>query len=235
MGTPGKGVGDIIIAAEHDALATNARLLATGKRNLDYDNTMKFCSDCGAEVRLTIPAGDHLPRHVCGTCGTIHYRNPKMVVGCIPEWVDNRILLCRRAIEPRYGLWTLPAGFMENGETVQQGAARETLEEAQARVAVGALYSMFNLPHIDQVYLLFRARLLDLDFGPGSESLEVALFHPAEIPWDALAFPVIAESLRLFLADRGSGGVGLRSGTIVRTQGEQMRYRIELHESSAAW
>jgi ADP-ribose pyrophosphatase YjhB (NUDIX family) len=235
MGTPGKGVGDIIIAAEHDALATNARLLATGKRNLDYDNTMKFCSDCGAEVRLTIPAGDHLPRHVCGTCGTIHYRNPKMVVGCIPEWVDNRILLCRRAIEPRYGLWTLPAGFMENGETVQQGAARETLEEAQARVAVGPLYSMFNLPHIDQVYLLFRARLLDLDFGPGSESLEVALFDPAEIPWDALAFPVIAESLRLFLADRGSGGVGLRSGTIVRTQGEQMRYRIELHESSAAW
>jgi ADP-ribose pyrophosphatase YjhB (NUDIX family) len=204
------------------------------RRNDEIEQLMKFCSDCGAEVRLAIPAGDHLPRHVCGSCGTIHYRNPKMVVGCIPEWVDDRILLCRRAIEPRYGLWTLPAGFMENGETVQQGAARETLEEAQARVAVGALYSMFNLPHIDQVYLLFRARLLNLDFGPGSESLEVALFDPADIPWDALAFPVVAESLRLFVADRANGIVGLRSGTIVRTPGEHMRYRIELHDAEGA-
>ncbi len=191
---------------------------------------MKFCSDCGADVQLTIPTGDNLPRHVCQACGTIHYRNPKMVVGCIPEWDDGRILLCRRAIEPRYGLWTLPAGFMENGETVQQGAARETLEEARARVAVGPLYSMFNLPHIHQVYLLFRARLLDLDFGPGSESLEVDLFDPARIPWDTLAFPVVTESLRLFLADRVGGNIGLRSGTIVRTPGARMGYRIEVHD-----
>lgn len=177
-----------------------------------------------------VPSGDTLPRHVCDACGAVHYRNPKVVLGCIPEWEDDRILLCRRAIEPRHGLWTLPAGFMENGETVQQGAARETLEEANARVAVGALYAMFNLPHIHQVYLLFRARLLDLDFGPGSESLEVNLFDANAIPWDALAFPVITESLRLFVADRAAGTIGLRSGTILRTEAELMRYRVELYD-----
>ena len=129
--------------------------------SIEPDTEMKFCSQCSAPVALRIPDGDALPRHVCTACGTIHYQNPKMVVGCIPEWED-KVLLCRRAIEPRRGMWTVPAGFMENGETTFQGAIRETLEEANARVEVDSLYALYNIPHISQVYLLFRARLLDL-------------------------------------------------------------------------
>jgi len=189
---------------------------------------MNYCSECGEKVDLRIPAGDDRPRHVCRACGTIHYRNPKIVVGCIPEWED-RILLCRRGIEPRYGFWTLPAGFMEMGETCQQGAARETLEEAQARVEVGELYSLFNLPHIDQVYLLFRSRLLDLDFGPGEESLEVGLFAEAEMPWPEIAFPAVKETLELYFDDRSKGVLGLRSGDIVRVNGDLRRYRVSIH------
>ena len=189
---------------------------------------MNYCSECGSQVELLVPDGDDRPRHVCGACGTIHYRNPKIVVGCIPEWED-RILLCRRAIEPRYGLWTLPAGFMETGETSQQGAARETREEANARVEVGGLYTLFNLPHIDQVYLIFRSRLLDLGFGPGAESLDVELFTESEIPWDAIAFPVVKETLRLYFRDRRNGGLIQRSGDIVRLGGDIRRYRVEIH------
>jgi len=188
---------------------------------------MKYCSECGSPVELLIPEGDDRPRHVCGACGVVHYQNPKIVVGCIPEWED-RILLCRRAIEPRYGLWTLPAGFMETGETSGQGAARETLEEAKARVAVGELYTLFNLPHIDQVYLIFRSQLLDLNFGPGAESLDVRLFREEEIPWKELAFPVIKESLGLFFRDRADGGFEVRSGDIVRLDGDTRRYRVSI-------
>jgi len=186
---------------------------------------MRYCSQCGAAVTLTVPEGDNVARHVCGDCGTIHYQNPKIVVGCIPEWQD-RLLLCRRAIEPRYGLWTLPAGFMENGETVQQGAARETLEEAEARVEVGGLYALFNLPHINQVYMLFRARLLAPEFGPGSESLETVLMHEGEIPWDEIAFPVIAEALKLYFRDRAAGHFPLRAGSIRRLDGAMRRYEV---------
>jgi ADP-ribose pyrophosphatase YjhB (NUDIX family) len=141
---------------------------------------------------------------VCDACQTIHYQNPKVVVGCIPEWED-KILLCRRAIYPRYGLWTLPAGFMEKGETTAEGALREVYEEARARVKIDGLYALFNLPHLDQVYLIFRAQLLDLNYRPGEESLEVGLFGEAEIPWDALAFATVRESLRLYFADRRTG------------------------------
>lgn len=193
---------------------------------------MNYCSTCGAPVSLKVPAGDTLPRHVCTACATIHYQNPKVVVGCIPEWED-RILLCKRAIEPRYGLWTLPAGFMENQETLQQGAARETLEEAEARVRVGELYTLFNLPHISQVYALFRSQLLDLDFGPGSESLEVVLMREDEIPWAELAFPVIHESLKLYFQDRAAGRFRLHCGDIERidsTGGPERRYRTILHD-----
>jgi ADP-ribose pyrophosphatase YjhB (NUDIX family) len=188
---------------------------------------MKYCSQCGAQIELKVPDGDDRPRYVCRSCESIHYQNPKVVVGCIPEWQD-RILLCRRAIEPRYGLWTLPAGFMENGETTQEGAARETLEEANARVEVGNLYSLFNLPHIDQVYLLFRSQLLDLDFSPGKESLEVGLFREEEIPWERIAFPVIQETLKLYFSDVKAGGFALRSGTIVRLPGDTRRYRTTI-------
>jgi ADP-ribose pyrophosphatase YjhB (NUDIX family) len=165
---------------------------------------MKFCSSCGASVAFRVPPGDTLPRHVCDHCGTIHYQNPKIVVGALPEW-EGRILLCRRAIEPRLGMWTLPAGFMENDESTAQGAARETLEEACARIAVGDMFTLIDVPHISQVHIVYRARLLDLEFRPGDESLEVALFDEHEIPWDRIAFRTIALTLRHYFADRRRG------------------------------
>ncbi len=175
---------------------------------------MKFCSTCGASVALLIPEGDSVPRHVCIACHTIHYQNPKIVVGCLPVWED-KILLCRRAIEPRYGLWTLPAGFMENGETTTQGAMRETLEEANARVELKGLYTLINLPHISQVYMMFRGKLLDLDFSPGIESLEVALFAEEEIPWNELAFTTIRDTLKHFFLDRKAGYFQFHEGDII--------------------
>lgn len=178
---------------------------------------MKFCSNCGARVTVRIPEGDTLPRHVCDACNTIHYQNPKVVVGCIPEWEDT-ILLCRRAIEPRSGYWTLPAGFLENGETTLEGALRETLEEASARVEIGDLYALYNLPHISQVYLIFRARLLDLGFGAGAETLEVRLFREHEIPWEQLAFATIRNTLTHYYRDRNAGAFRFHIGTIEKTQ-----------------
>jgi ADP-ribose pyrophosphatase YjhB (NUDIX family) len=174
------------------------------------DIEVRYCCACGAPVELRLPPDDNRPRHVCTTCATIHYQNPKLIVGAIPEWEDGRILLCRRAIEPRHGLWTLPAGFMENGETTAAAAARETLEEANARVAIGDLYSMYNLPYIDQVHLLFRAKLLDLDFSPGVESLEVELFKEQDIPWDELAFRPVRYTLQHYFSDRIAGNFRFR-------------------------
>lgn len=174
---------------------------------------INFCSACGAPVELQVPPQDNRLRHVCTACGEIHYQNPKLIVGSIPEW-QGKILLCRRAIEPRYGLWTLPAGFMENGETTAEAALRETLEEANARVTIGELYSIHNLPHINQVHLLFRASLLDLDFSPGQESLEVRLFEEHEIPWETLAFRPVIFTLRHWYADRKSGEFKLHVGDI---------------------
>lgn len=191
------------------------------------NDRMNYCSRCGGKVALRVPAGDNRPRYVCPVCNTIHYSNPKIIAGCIPAWGDQ-VLLCRRAIEPRAGLWTLPAGFMESGETTPVAALRETLEEAHARVEIEALYSVFNLPHIDQVYMLFRARLCDLDFAPGAESLEVALFGEAEIPWDRLAFPVVRETLRMYFRDRAQGVFPLHVGDIERLPGAgAASYRIE--------
>jgi ADP-ribose pyrophosphatase YjhB (NUDIX family) len=175
---------------------------------------MKFCPACGAAVERKVPPGDTLPRHVCAHCGTIHYQNPKLVVGSIPVW-DERILLCRRAIEPRYGKWTLPAGFMENDETVAQAAMRETLEEANAHIELGELFSMLSVPHINQVHVFYQARLLDLDFSPGTESLEVELFDAASIPWEDLAFRTVSQTLRFYLQDRGAGAMRLHCGDIV--------------------
>ena len=174
---------------------------------------MKFCSNCGAPLVRKVPAGATLPRHVCDACQTIHYQNPRMVVGCIAEWED-RILLCRRAIEPRHGLWTVPAGYMENGETTFQGAVRETLEEANARVEIGALYALYNIPHISQVYVLFRARLLDAEVTPGAETLEVRLFLEREIPWDQIAFASVRNTLTHYYEDRRKGESRFHMGTI---------------------
>ena len=163
---------------------------------------MKYCHHCASPLTLRIPEGDDKPRHICDDCETVFYQNPKNVVGTVPYHGD-RVLLCRRAIEPRLGKWTLPAGFMENGESSLEGAVRETAEEAGAslKVADNSLYTLFNLPRINQVYLFFRAELASLDFDPGVESLEVALFTEQEIPWDEIAFPVVKETLKYFFQD----------------------------------
>ena len=174
---------------------------------------MKYCSCCGATLEFLVPPGDSLPRHVCPGCGEIHYSNPKLVVGCVAEWKGD-ILLCRRAIEPQLGLWTLPAGFMENGESTTQAAARETLEEACARVVIDDLFSLVNLPHYNQVHLFYRARLVDAQFASGVESLETALFPEADIPWDEIAFRSVTLCLKAYFADRRSGRFGFHEDNL---------------------
>ena len=170
-----------------------------------HRHIIKHCRACGTSVELRVPDdGDTRERAVCPACGTIHYVNPLLVVGTVP-YLGDQVLLCKRAIEPRYGKWTLPAGFMENDETTAQAAARETLEEACARIEVGELYTLIDVPHISQVHIIYRARLLDLDVRAGEESLEVGLFTEDEIPWEQIAFRSIAISLRHFFADRRSG------------------------------
>ena len=168
---------------------------------------MKFCANCGAPTTRRVPPGDSLPRYLCDACGSIHYQNPRLVVGTLPEW-EGKLLLCRRAIEPRYGYWTLPAGFMENDETTSEAAARETLEEAGARVRLAAPFSMISVPYVNQVHLFYRARLLDLEFKPGVESLEVALYDEAKIPWQEIAFRTVGATLRHWFADRARGAFG---------------------------
>lgn len=174
---------------------------------------INYCSACGSPVTHRIPEGDSLARAVCDACGTIHYVNPKIVVGCLPVFGD-RILMCKRAIEPRYGLWTLPAGFMEINESAAEGAAREALEEANANVEIEDLYTVYSIPHISQVYMMFRARLLDPDVSPGVESLEVKLVTEDEIPWDQLAFAMVKRTLTHFLEDRRTGIFVPRFGDI---------------------
>ena len=175
---------------------------------------IRFCNSCGAPVTHRVPEGDTLPRAVCDACSHIQYENPKIVVGSLPV-AGDRILLCRRAIEPRYGLWTLPAGFMENGETAAQGAAREALEEANARVEVGELYTLYSVAHISQVHMMFRATLLDENVSPGIESLEVKLVTAGEIPWNELAFQVVRRTLQAYLEDRPGGVFRTRVGDLV--------------------
>jgi ADP-ribose pyrophosphatase YjhB (NUDIX family) len=162
---------------------------------------MKFCPACGQPVEMRIPPGDNLPRAVCSACGSIHYENPRIIVGCVPEW-QGRILLCQRAIAPRRGYWTTPAGFLENGESLQAGALREALEEAEARVQIGSLLAITNVLHAKQVHVTFRAGLLQGTFGVGAESLQVALYEEAEIPWQQIAFPSIDFALRCYFEDR---------------------------------
>ena len=162
---------------------------------------IKFCSQCGSTMIQQTPEDDDHVRAVCSSCGHVHYENPKMVVGTIPVF-EGRILMCKRNIEPRKGYWTLPAGYLENGESVQQGAARETLEESQANVNILAPYRLFNILFVDQIYMMFIAELLTLDFGPTPESTDVRLFSESEIPWDNIAFEVIRQTLEDFFQDR---------------------------------
>ena len=174
---------------------------------------MNFCPNCAAPLERRIPDGDHLPRFVCPACGTIHYQNPKLVAGCVPEH-EGRILLCRRAIEPRRGFWTIPAGFMENDETLQQAAARECLEEALARVEIGDPCAIVHVLHAHQVHVMFRARLSDPSYGVGVESLEVMLCAEQEVPWPDLAFQSVAFTLRRYFEDRAAGRSELHFKTI---------------------
>lgn len=187
---------------------------------------MKYCSDCGCVIEFITPENEDRPRHVCSECKTIHYTNPKIVAGCIPEWGD-RVLLCRRAIEPQYGKWTLPAGYMENGETTTQTALRETLEEANANVRILDLYMVINLPHVDQVYMMYRSELEhEAAYSAGAESLEVDLYHEHQVPWDELAFPVMKETLRFYYQDKKQGNFKIRTGEIIRND---EAYLFNLH------
>jgi ADP-ribose pyrophosphatase YjhB (NUDIX family) len=174
---------------------------------------MKFCTHCGNSVILRIPAGDDRERFVCSSCELIHYSNPRVIVGCVPVY-EGKVLLCKRAIEPRKNYWTLPAGFMENGETSVQGAARETWEEARARVSNIDLYRVFDVPYINQIYMFYRCDLDDGVHGAGPESLETRLYAEAEVPWDRIAFPVVSETLREYFADATAGQFPVRVSAI---------------------
>lgn len=174
---------------------------------------MNYCSNCGSHVRLKVPPGDELPRYICESCGMVHYDNPKMVVGCIPEYKDG-ILLCRRSIEPRLGYWTIPAGYLENSENVTDAAIRETYEETGSRVSILELYSVITLLNVHQVYLIFRARLLDKDFGPTEESSEVRLFRVDEIPWKEIAFSSVYKTLKFYVKEKADSNFTMHFGTI---------------------
>ena len=193
---------------------------------------MNFCPKCGSIVEQAIPEGDNRLRDICTSpsCGKIHYQNPRVITGCIVE-SEEKILFCRRAIQPRYGLWTLPAGFMENSETISEGAARETMEEANADVEVIDLFSVFTLAHINQVYMLFRAKLKTPHFGPGMESLEVELLDESQVPWDQLAFAAITETMRLYFADRKAGGFRTHIGEMRPVEGDKyLGYQVDMLE-----
>ena len=165
---------------------------------------MKFCSNCGHTVSFKDIESDTHPRFFCEECKTIHYQNPNMVVGCLPIWED-KIMLCRRAIEPRKGFWNLPGGYLENGETVQEGAAREVREEAGILVEVTNLHTVFSIPKINQVYLHFLAAMPDLNYTAGVESLEVKMFTETDIPWQEIAFSSSTFSLKKYFSDKKNG------------------------------
>lgn len=165
---------------------------------------MRYCSACGQPVTSAIPDGDNRLRAVCTSCGTVHYQNPKIVAGCVPEH-EGQILLCRRAIEPRRGFWTVPAGFMELGETLAEAALRETWEEALARVEIGPLFAVVDVIHAGQVHVFFEGILPRPEFGAGTETIETRLFQPGDIPWSELAFPSIRIALEQYLENRRTG------------------------------
>ena len=176
---------------------------------------MKLWPQCGSTINIVVPDGDNRERHVCSSCELIHYQNPRIIAGCIPVWED-KVLLCKRAINPRKGFWTLPAGFMELGETTEQAAVRETFEEAEAVVKTDELYAVFNLPHINPVYMMYRSALLKPEFSSGIESLEVRLFEEHEIPWDELAFETMRMSLEYYFQDRLAGAYEFRATDIFK-------------------
>ncbi len=224
---------------------------------------MNFCSACGSsDLVLKVPPGDNRPRRVCLSCGTVHYENPKMVVGTLVE-VEGGLLLCRRAIEPRRGLWTFPGGFLELDESTAEGALRETYEEALARVALRRPFGHFDIPHIGQAYILFKATLAPAvarhpelglasgadsvvqqpvpnsspAFGAGEESLEVRVFSLDEIPWADLAFSVVRFALQLFVDDRRAGREHYHYAVVYREPSEEAydirSYSLRDHQAIA--
>lgn len=180
---------------------------------MSIPRSISHCKACGGVAVYSVPPDDNRERAICTVCHTVHYENPLNVVGTVPVWGDQ-VLLCRRNIEPRKGFWTLPAGFMELGETLDQGAARETVEEAGARFEMQALFSVLSVVRVGQVHMYFRARLLDTAFAPGPETIEAQLFHEDEIPWDELAFKTVRETLKYYFADRRTGQFGLHCADI---------------------
>ncbi|WP_370298238.1 NUDIX hydrolase [Pontibacterium sp.] len=187
---------------------------------------MNFCSHCGNSVHVAIPEGDNRPRHICDSCGTIHYQNPRIIAGCLPVYED-KVLLCRRAIEPRLGFWTLPAGFMENGESTEEAALRETYEEAVAEVEIQSLYTVTSILHVNQVQMFYLAHMPKPEFDISSESLEVALFAENEIPWDELAFQTIRNALRFYFADRKRGEFPLRHVSLDASNIQKFRDQLK--------
>jgi len=179
-----------------------------------YRNPIQYCKDCGAAVAYRIPDdGDTKLRAVCPACHAVHYENPINVVGTVPHW-DDKVLLCKRNIEPRFGKWTLPAGFMELGESTIEGAARETVEEAGALFEMQELFSVISVIHVGQVHLFYRAKLLSEVFAPGFETIEARLFTETEIPWDEIAFRTVSQTLKHYFADRRAGQFGLHHESI---------------------
>lgn len=187
---------------------------------------INYCNNCGNQVSQIIPDGDQKIRDVCKQCGAIHYQNPKIITGCLVEHKE-KILLCKRGIEPQFGKWTLPAGFMENSETIQQGAERETWEEANASVKNINLYAVYDIPHISQVYMMYRAELDAEKFSPGEESLDVGLFDRHNIPWELLAFSVIKEILIKYYEDLDRGCFQLHTGIITAEMKQHLSKRPE--------
>jgi len=175
--------------------------------------SIKHCKVCGGATEYAVPADDNRERAICTLCHTVHYENPLNVVGTVPVW-GEQVLLCRRNIEPRYGFWTLPAGFMEMGESTAEGALRETVEEAGARIELQGLFTVLNVVRVGQVHLYYRARLHDIDFAPGPETIEARLFTEAEIPWDELAFRTVRATLKYYFEDRRRGAFDVHSGDI---------------------
>jgi ADP-ribose pyrophosphatase YjhB (NUDIX family) len=174
---------------------------------------IQHCRRCGGRTEYRVPPDDNRERAICGACGEVHYENPLNVVGTVPVW-GEQVLLCKRAIEPRLGLWTLPAGFLELGETTAAGALRETEEEAGAHIELQELFTVLNVVRVGQVHLFYRARLLDTHLDPGAETIEARLFREAEVPWDQIAFRTVRQTLEHFFADRRRGRFALHTGDI---------------------
>jgi ADP-ribose pyrophosphatase YjhB (NUDIX family) len=176
---------------------------------------MNYCSNCGEKIAYGSVEGEHLPRFHCGSCGTIHYQNPKIIVGCLPIWED-KVMLCRRSIEPQFGLWNIPGGFMENDETVEQGAAREMMEETFGRVRILGLHTMFNVLPVNQLHLHFLAELMDLNYAITPESSEIILFEEADIPWSDIAFASSRFALKQYFKDRKHGVRRMHTGSLIK-------------------